>query len=268
MLRTHPLAGTYARLDRADEHIVYLEDQILDFRNRHPTVGGTNLDVHTWEVTETVEQKEPPPLRLAVICGEILFLLRSSLDHLVAQILIPITPPASCDSVLAKSAFPICDSAACLQSLKWHVYVPGVSPEIKAMLTACQPCERKDGLAPEDHFLSVLSRLNNTDKHSLLIILSTRLHMEGIQISGTALFKSLKIAQAGFVTHSTGEMRAELARGTIKEGGTVEMNAHYAVEIAFKKVGTREAEPVIPTLRNLAHSTRELIDSFRVALFP
>jgi hypothetical protein len=111
-----------------------------------------------------------PGYWVPVRIGEILFLLRSSLDHLVAQWLIPRTPAANVDEVLRSSGFPIYEEITKWPDFQWNAKIPGATTELKAAITACQPCNRTDGKPPKDHFLAVLHDMNNTDKHRLLIV--------------------------------------------------------------------------------------------------
>ena len=105
----HPLDGVYARLDRADENIRDLVLRLREFRNANPQGFGTQLDPNTGQFSHNAVFVKNPGHWVPVRIGEILFLLRSSLDHLVAQWLIPRTPAAELDDVLGSSQFPIYD---------------------------------------------------------------------------------------------------------------------------------------------------------------
>jgi hypothetical protein len=43
----------------------------------------------------------------------------------------------------------------------------------------------------------------------------------------------------------------------------MDVDFQSSTEVAFKQVGTRQGEPVIPTLEDLAKSVRDLITSFK-----
>src|SRR5215510_7022572 len=85
----HPLDGVYARLDRADDNIRNLDLKLREFRTANPQSFGTQINPDTGKFSHDAVFVKNPGYWVPVRIGEILFLLRSSLDHLVAQWLIP-----------------------------------------------------------------------------------------------------------------------------------------------------------------------------------
>jgi len=63
----------------------------------------------------------------------------------------------------------------------------------------------------------------------------------------------------------TGYVHAPLVTGfvDIASGGRMDVDFQSSTEVAFKQVGTRQGEPVIPTLEHLAKSVRDLITRFK-----
>ena len=73
------------------------------------------------------------------------------------------------NKVLESCYFPICIDGD-WKSFDWSNKIPGATPELKAAISDCQPCNRIDGKSPADHPLAVLSSMHNMDKHRLLLV--------------------------------------------------------------------------------------------------
>ena len=262
----HPLDDVRARLGRTDENILNMEREIIDFWRQHPNLVHSHLDPKTGDYSTKVGHT-PAPARLSVLCGEILFLLRSSLDHIVTQLLIPITPPADLDGVLKRSSFPTYTDLKSWQAFDW-TKIPDVSQDVRTAITSYQPCNRTDGLPPEDHSLAILSSLNNIDKHRNLLVLTNRTTARHrVHVEGNVYIKELRIdANAA----STG-LDTELVRGTVvpvTPEGLMNVDTQVTVEIAFKEFGTVKAEPVVPALQALLKCVTALTDDFQTRFFP
>ena len=110
------------------------------------------------------------PLRFSVTAGEVLYHLRSSLDHLACDL---IRPNGGC--VTPQSQFPIFTFKPTKRKgmARYRDQVSGIAAEPAAMIEALQPYHRgEDGSA---HFLAVLKSLSNFDKHNSLVLQSVRL---------------------------------------------------------------------------------------------
>ena len=108
--------------------------------------------------------------------------------------------------------------------------------------------------------------MNNTDKHRLLIVTvikATTVTKIGPEFKGSADFIG-----APYVPGSSaviGHVHAPLVTGYVDlaSGGRMEVDFQSSAQVAFKQVGTRQGEPIIPTLEHLAESVRELITNFK-----
>ena len=167
-LKEHPLDGAIARLDRADQNIIDLQVDIREFWDRKPQVFKTNINPETGDFIHAARSVKNPGLWVQVRAGEILFLLRSSLDHVIAKRLIPRVAADQQKEVLEHCSFPIAVKGD-WKSFDWSK-IPGATPELKAALAECQPCNRTDGLPIADHPLAVLNTMHNIDKHRLLLV--------------------------------------------------------------------------------------------------
>lgn len=89
-----PLDSIYAKIDRANEHIRNLNAEIntLIDGDAYRIVSEPEGDARKSSIRVVGPE---PPLRLAVVAGEIVHQLRSSLDHLVCQLAIANGNPSS-----------------------------------------------------------------------------------------------------------------------------------------------------------------------------
>jgi len=265
--KEHPLDGVFARLDRAEGNIRDLDDRLRDFGHKHPEVFDTQFDPQSRKFSHDVTFAKNPGYWVPVRAGEILFLLRSALDHVITQWLIPRTPAADLDKVLESCYFPIYVTGH-WPSFDW-TKIPGATPELRAAISECQPCNRADGNPAEDHPLAVLASMNNTDKHRLLLVTVVKPLVYttiGPEFKGT-----IETVGQPYIPGSSdvsGHVQAPVIIGCVADGGQMDVQFLSATTIAFKKVGTRQGEPVVQTLDHLALFVRQLITRFGLKFFP
>jgi hypothetical protein len=180
--------------------------------------------------------------------------------------LIPRTAVNDRDKVLRDAFFPIYYKGN-WASFDW-TKIPGATPELKTAISACQPCNRTDSLSPLDHPLAVVAEMNNTDKHRHLVVTVVSASASasiGYDFSGT-IEHLRRVDYIPGSSNVTPPVKAPLIVGNIG-GGEMDVDFRGSTEIAFKQVGTHKGEPVIPTLKYLAYSVREVVDNFRNDFF-
>jgi hypothetical protein len=166
------------KIARAKKHLNELEGELGNYSNRHPyeavrdrkSQKNPNIGRFRLRMTE-----DPDPM-LAVIIGDVLFNLRSALDHL-AVALAPrrrkskaFFPIALIDPWKESGADP--DSGDIPQNRRsFESAITGMPGEAVAFIKSIQPYNLPPDVA-DLHFLYVLSRLENADKHRQLILLS------------------------------------------------------------------------------------------------
>lgn len=167
---TASLAGVDKKIQRAMFQVNQLDRQLAAFTNHEPfTVRVDKEPVEGGYVGRLVALQNPsvgePDVSLVLLAGEILYQLRSSLDHLVHQLVILSGNEAKLrDS--RKHQFPIFETQAGYKERSAGM-IAGVSDEIAGMIERQQPyVHRPDG--PRDDALWILQDLNNTDKHRLI----------------------------------------------------------------------------------------------------
>src|SRR4051812_31087193 len=78
-----PFAGIYEKLNRAEQSILNLDDEIKDFlkNGQYPVIPSP--DEEMWQEAVNYHRSQVIPLRFSVLAGEIIHHFRSVLDHIV-----------------------------------------------------------------------------------------------------------------------------------------------------------------------------------------
>jgi hypothetical protein len=173
--QAHPLAGCEQKLWRAYEHFELLQREIRDLkRELKPATFRTEQKPDTQDTFRTVvDQVNAPPLRLAVIVGDMVHNLRSALDHLVFELAFL---GLRGKRIPERTAFPVSGTRRNWNSP--HVQndlLAGVMQKHRAMLYRAQPCYGlKDQPTPatsrrrKRHPATDLNNLWNEDKHRMI----------------------------------------------------------------------------------------------------
>ena len=148
------------KIKRAKEHVADLERELRAFLNGNPYKVATRRDPQTRKLIYYVSSVEPTPDCLPLIAGDTIQNLMSALDHLAYQIVCSDTgdDPPNPKAIY----FPIADDAA--------KYEAGKRPKLKGARQ--ETFDAIDVLKPYkggNDLLWSLSRLNNIEKHRLLI---------------------------------------------------------------------------------------------------
>jgi hypothetical protein len=250
------LDGVREKLVRADAHIQaveiaeaeYVVSETYGVRRQHEEhipekSGRPGL---TWRA----DLNPPPPLRIAVLCGDFVHNLRSALDHLATALVIENGGTPREDPPFTH--FPIYEERLTkLDEVRDVTIVGGISQEAEFLLDAVQPYQRVDD--PTLHPLWLLHRLWNIDKHRTL------------NVVGVSLGK-LKIT---FEEGRTGSTRAEpfadghLLYWVLEENDAYDPDANPTVEytptLAFRDVAAgpgKDPVPVVDLLRELRNYVR------------
>lgn len=108
-----------------------------------------------------------PPVDIVLLSGEVLYQLRSCLDHLVTQLVI-LNGEGAKLVTSRKHQFPIFETPQGF-SARSPAMIDGVSKSVADLIENEQPY-RRTSHAPRNDMLWVLQDLNNTDKHRLIPI--------------------------------------------------------------------------------------------------
>jgi hypothetical protein len=142
----------------AQQHIDNLTRLALKFRDDYPDAVVPESNESTGEVLYRVSYIPTIPSEVALTFGDALQNLRSTLDHLACALV-----TAAGNNVTSQTAFPIFDTA----DEYWERMarkVKGMGQSAIEAINSIQPYERGVG-----HALWQLHRLNNLDKHRILL---------------------------------------------------------------------------------------------------
>ena len=158
-------AGIHAKLRRAEEHIKKITDEAhrlgKDVQQGIVREVRDDVDEQVW-----VYRGETPnvPAEWLVILGEIFYNLRSSLDHLVWQLVLANGKPP-----VRSNQFPIATNEKDWQHAK-KVSLRGVSERHKDMIHRLQPYTGGISFPFNVDMLTSLNKLCNIDKHRQLLV--------------------------------------------------------------------------------------------------
>ena len=155
------LSGVLAKLERADEHRQAFEDLLEEFLAADPYSIITEYDPESgWHSLRWNVHREPPLERLALLFGDMISNLRTTLDYLVWQLVL-----ASGSRPGRRTGFPVVR-----KEKDWPVQssaaLRGVAPEWVEQIEARQPFLWP--LQPAFHPLAILDHVNNLNKHRFL----------------------------------------------------------------------------------------------------
>ena len=150
-------AEVSAKYDRAQKHINDLEACLDAFRKSNPYTIGEKRDAQAGKMTYYLASVRDIPPDIPLILGDALQNLRSTLDHLVWKIV-----ERAGGTPGTHTGFPIFDDAKGYDAL-----APGKVEG--AGQYAIEAINRLNPYKAGNHYLWMLHRLNNIDKHRLLL---------------------------------------------------------------------------------------------------
>jgi hypothetical protein len=153
------------KVTRAKEHASNLEREVRAFLDSAPYKVGARHDPLTRKLIYYVTSAQPTPDRLPLIAGDAIQNLMSALDHLAYQIVCCDTAdnPPNPNWIY----FPIADDAAKYDAKK-RGKMEGARPETFDAIDALKPYQGGN------HLLWKLYRLNNLEKHRLLLTVGSQ----------------------------------------------------------------------------------------------
>lgn len=263
---TELLDGCWAKLDRAEESIKRLDQEATAFFAADPPrlkiVGEHKRG--GLEYVFMAYGDPAVPLRFAVIAGEIVHHLRSSLDHLIYALVLK-----SGNTPTRKNQFPICSTRQHFDSCQKEAlkYVPHSA---RQLVIAVQPYTTP---TPQNTVLYAIQEYDNQDKHNLLVVVTAVAQLgqvirvgvdEAIADGPEREGKTPTIVGLGdpspkkISKEGTEVFSIRLAEPAPEFTAT----ANIVPQLAFEKCGQVNFAPAIRTLTGLLAGTRNTIKSF------
>ena len=204
------------------------------------------------------------PLRFSVLAGEIIHHLRSSLDHVAWALVL-----ARHKTPSFKVQFPICLTEKEFIAATKRGIMKGISARAQAVIQSIQPYRDVNfGRNPADNFLNILHELDIADKHTLLVVaisaavLPNQLHFWPGTMADTQLseFNPKRWANQRLRAEPGGTVILKMKFSKMHPELRVDADIRY--EVALEKFGTREIEPLVPSLMSLHKITVETVHLF------
>jgi hypothetical protein len=251
------------KLERAVRHVQELEGELLAFRKAGPYEVGTREEAQTRFLVYYITKATNVPAPIPLIAGDVLQNLRTALDHLVWQLV-----PARAQN--SQIAFPIFDDAPKYEAEKMR--------KIKGMPKAAM--DAIDGTKPYkggNDMLWRLHRLNNIDKHRLLIAVGAAFrsvnvgpHIVGLMLkAGVAMHLGLKpeaAIQMPDVHLRPNDNLFPLKVGselfTDMPGSEPNPKITFHIDVAFGETGVCEGEPMLETLKGMLNVVSSIVSDF------
>jgi hypothetical protein len=254
------------KVERAKKHILELQADVQGFYETKPYLTVAQRDPNTRQIVYSLAVCSEPPDRFPLITGDVLQNLRSALDHLLWQLVeVAGNTPGSVN------AFPICESLSEYQSPRTDRKVQGIAQVAKKAIDATKPYRGGDDT------LWKLHRLNNVDKHRLLITVGGA--FRHIDIAPILMAHVIENAKKNPVIDPEIIARQKISLYLhpsdrlfpLKQGHELFRDApdsefnkdvKFGFEIAFGEPQVAEGEPLLETLQGMIDLVNNLISDF------
>jgi hypothetical protein len=252
------LESARLKIIRAREHHDAIANHIAAYRSRNPYEIVVQPDG-----TEKVSIHEEPPRIISVLAGELLYQVRSALEHLVFE-LVKSNPSgiALPDGWEDRCQFPIffkLPKGVINPPVPKHYFVsklPGLSDAAYTYIELLQPYNRRN----EFGFLQVLTKLSNIDKHRYLNVTVASVGRHELVTGADGQLLGVRI-QAGL---SNGAELKSPNRLPDAVSGAVNVERSTFVNVVFREPSIKPPD-ALPPVQAVLHS---LICELRDGIIP
>jgi hypothetical protein len=254
------LAGVRAKINRAKQHIGDLERAIHGELGVHPyaELHVTKLNPDSGKVGFFAQLRDIPP-DIPLIIGDAIHNLRSALDHLAWQLVV-----AAGNTPNSQTYFPIYETAEGYNKAKAKGKVKGFNADQMNVLDAMQPYNA--GYEP----LWLIHKLNNFDKHNLLVVADYRLtsatqvkvipqepHPDGRKRSAMVVIPLLPVGEGRFVKDGD-----ELLTYPATSRGEPYKDVGYTLAVAFREPEVAKGYSVLKLLDVVSLVVEQVAEKF------
>lgn len=248
-----PLIGPKLKIERANEHVTDLHAFIIKFMESNPTEIITERDpqgIQDWYVFRWTAN---PPERISIIIGEVLYNLRSALDHLACAL-----AKLNGATTISDVYFPFAGSEQEFDSERTKRKMNRLSADAIKLIRELKPYRGGND------FLWCLNKLNCIDKHQVIIVAGAVV----TQSQGTAKMIAGTTAPLKFsVPRQIKRFEQEVKIFGFPAGRDPGYEGEVSCEIAFRDVDIVDGYEVIVTLRQFIELTNNIVTGFEKAIF-
>ncbi|HTM55826.1 MAG TPA: hypothetical protein VL175_17495 [Pirellulales bacterium] len=251
------LLGARLKLKRANKHIRNLAIAVTAFKKSRPCKISTKRNDKGHKLFY-VRSLRKVPAEIGAVAGDVLFDLRSALDHIAMQLWI-----ASGSNGKAKDVyFPISKDAT-EYGPDLARKIKGARPDIVKAIKSIQAYKGGNG-----HPLWVLNELHNIDKHRLLLTVALGHRPMNLAPAIVAGYRRAGIRNVGFPADfylgRPGTLYS-LKRGDVfLEDGTntiLDKDVKLVFEVAIDEAQIGEGDSILKTLTDLSKFVADVIDT-------
>jgi hypothetical protein len=259
------LDGVRAKIARAEQHLknVHLSiHSILATKEKEPTASHY-YDPERQELIVRMEKTTPLDPTLPLVVGDCIHNARSALDHLVFQLAIL---NGAAGSAARKTSFPVCLSPSDFRLIVARRVAPFISNTALDEIEKLQPYAH--GNAGRDDVLYVLAKLDNIDKHRLVIVTIAKFRPIAFCITlpnGDQFRHEITPAEAGEwkpTTDGAEIIRFDLSE-VITEPGRVTVKLNTVSTAQFEQTGLIcDSHPMQLVLSDCIQHVTNIVDEF------
>ncbi|MBP6884612.1 MAG: hypothetical protein KBC17_02180 [Candidatus Pacebacteria bacterium] len=257
------------KIERAKEHLQELQKEMGTFFVAAPYKVETKLNADRKIVYFVSEVKETPE-KMAVITGEVIACLRSALDNVAYQLVLNGTGASFSTE---KIYFPISDDLAKYDINKVKM-LKGATPAAITAIDTMQPYKGANDL------LWKLNKLNNIDKHRLLITVGSSFRSADLGAYMLPMMREMRknlqqahpeqypepipdIKLSAFFAPADREfplkVGTELLIGAIDEKPNPDMAFKFEVGFNEPEADITNGEPLMETLQNMMQAVEKVV---------
>lgn len=249
------------KTQRAKEHITTLQNTIQTFFQSKPYQVSTKKD-NASRLVYYLSSVHDTPLYLSLIAGDVIQNLSSSLDHLAWQLYLIGAGTSYKDE---RIYFPITNDSTFYKKCVSKLGV--MRNDAIQVLNSIQPY--KNGT---EHNLWLLHKLNNIDKHRLLVTVGSAfqsLNLGAYQLAELEKAMGKKLPKLDFYVKPQDNLFP------LKEGSELFIDVpnaepspvlDFSFNIVFNELGIVERKPVIETMNDLYSEVEKTIQKFEPCL--
>jgi hypothetical protein len=269
MTADEKLARIRAKIQRANKHFRDLETVGQAFFATNPYLVAAKRDPQTNKPVYYMDSVAPVPIEYALIAGDVIHNLRVALDHLARQLFL--VGPDGREN--AEVNFPFRNNATQYQS-----FVRGQVQTFRqdAIEKLLEVEAHKGG---KGHELWVLNRLNNIDKHRLIVTVGSSYGGVGLWSVMARGMKEIweKMSPGQTIPIPDKEIFLNSADKLcpLKAGdelfidvadAEIDEKIKFRFGIAFNEPGVIEAKPVLETLKHFGELVSTTVEAFKPCL--
>jgi hypothetical protein len=261
------LALIRLKIERANKHISDIDAASRAFFDAKPYKVATKRDPETRKMVYYLSSVDPVPASLATAAGDTIHNLRCSLDHLAQQLYL--TGTGGANGYRNQTSFLITNSAKDFKS-SLPGKIEGMRQDAVDAIRALEPYKGGKG---ED--LWVLHRLNNIDKHRLIVTVGSSFQSVDIgahmgQLMAKAFPEKLKgFSFPGlFIRPADNLFPLKAGDELFIDGPDAEANEkmNFRFNIAVNEPGVIEGKPLLEALVEFSNRVSGIVASFEPCL--